>query len=175
MRALSIRQPYAELILRGVKTVEYRSRATRIVGERFYLYAAGRKWDGAERARVWSRDLAAAGRGEPGGPPWMAELANALRLFPHDLPTGVIVGTAVIERCEEVRVRGPEVGGQELETRSQEPDAGLRLTSDLRPLSPGDGLRPLASLFHWHLIDVKRLDRPRKPEGRPQPVWFKPF
>ena len=29
MRALSIRQPWAELILRGVKTVEYRSRATR--------------------------------------------------------------------------------------------------------------------------------------------------
>jgi predicted transcriptional regulator len=43
MLALSIRQPYAELILRGIKTVEYRSRATKIVGERFYLYAAG-KW-----------------------------------------------------------------------------------------------------------------------------------
>lgn len=28
MRALSIRQPWAELILRGVKTVEYRSRRT---------------------------------------------------------------------------------------------------------------------------------------------------
>jgi hypothetical protein len=28
MLALSIRQPYAELILRGIKTVEYRSRPT---------------------------------------------------------------------------------------------------------------------------------------------------
>jgi predicted transcriptional regulator len=37
MRALSIRQPYAELILRGIKTVELRSRSTRIVGERFYM------------------------------------------------------------------------------------------------------------------------------------------
>jgi predicted transcriptional regulator len=27
MRALSIRQPYAELILRGIKTVELRSRS----------------------------------------------------------------------------------------------------------------------------------------------------
>ena len=35
MRALSIRQPYAELILRGIKTIEYRSRRTRIIGERF--------------------------------------------------------------------------------------------------------------------------------------------
>ena len=39
MRALSIRQPYAELILRGVKTIEYRSRPTKIIGERFYIYA----------------------------------------------------------------------------------------------------------------------------------------
>jgi hypothetical protein len=37
MRALSIRQPYAELILRGLKTIEYRSRPTKIIGERFYI------------------------------------------------------------------------------------------------------------------------------------------
>ena len=37
MRALSIRQPFAELILRGIKTVEYRSRPTRIIGERFHI------------------------------------------------------------------------------------------------------------------------------------------
>ena len=40
MLALSIRQPYAELILRGVKTIEYRSRPTRIIGQRFYIDAA---------------------------------------------------------------------------------------------------------------------------------------
>jgi len=54
MRALSIRQPYAELILRGLKTIEYRSRATKIIGERFYIYAA-RKWswrDATVRERV---------------------------------------------------------------------------------------------------------------------------
>src|SRR4051794_15011722 len=38
--ALSIRQPFAELILRGIKTAELRSRATNIVGERFYIYAS---------------------------------------------------------------------------------------------------------------------------------------
>ena len=41
MRALSIRQPYAELILRGIKTAELRS--TTIVGERFYIYACKAK------------------------------------------------------------------------------------------------------------------------------------
>jgi predicted transcriptional regulator len=43
MRALSIRQPYAELILRGIKPIEFRSRPTRIIGERFYIYA-GQQW-----------------------------------------------------------------------------------------------------------------------------------
>jgi predicted transcriptional regulator len=37
-RALSIRQPLSELILRGDKTLEFRSRLTRI-RERVYLYA----------------------------------------------------------------------------------------------------------------------------------------
>jgi hypothetical protein len=48
VRARSIRQPYAELILRGTKVV--RSRPTRIIGERFHLYAAG-KWPGVRRPR----------------------------------------------------------------------------------------------------------------------------
>jgi predicted transcriptional regulator len=43
MRALSIRQPYAELILRGIKTAELRSMSTTIVGERFYIYACKKK------------------------------------------------------------------------------------------------------------------------------------
>jgi len=45
MLALSITQPYAELILRGRKTIEYRSRPTRKIGQRFAIYAA-RKWAG---------------------------------------------------------------------------------------------------------------------------------
>jgi hypothetical protein len=53
MLALSIRQPFAELILRGIKTDEYRSRPTRIIGQRFHIYAS----KGAGKA-VWSRDLA---------------------------------------------------------------------------------------------------------------------
>jgi len=39
MRALSIKQPYVEEILQGLKTMEYRSRRTRVIGERFYIYA----------------------------------------------------------------------------------------------------------------------------------------
>ena len=72
-RALSIRQPWAEQILRGVKSSEFRSRPTRVVGERFYLYAARTPGPAAEFGR----------------------LGHA----PGDLPTGVLVGTAVIAGC----------------------------------------------------------------------------
>jgi len=127
MRALSIRQPYAELILRGIKTVEYRTRATRIIGERFHIYASKTP---ASRP-IWSEDL------QVGRPPkWMIELAEQIGLMEPDalLPTGVIVGSAVIEKV------------------TQNDD-----------------------LFEWHLIEVERATRPRRPAKHPQTVWFKPF
>ena len=40
MRALSMRQPYAAMILQGKKREKYRSWAMRLTGERFYIYAA---------------------------------------------------------------------------------------------------------------------------------------
>lgn len=79
MRALSIRQPWAELILQGRKTVEYRSRPTRIIGEEFYIYAARGK-AGALGVRGRLTRPAPRGRGD-------------------ELPTGLLVGTAVITRC----------------------------------------------------------------------------
>lgn len=97
MRALSIRQPFAELILRGMKTIEYRSRPTRIIGERFWIYASKKKWPVASgQWPVKSADNIVVPAEPP--PPWMLGLANALKLFPHDLPTGVIVGSAIIEK-----------------------------------------------------------------------------
>ncbi len=108
MRALSIRQPYAELILRGIKRIEYRSRPTRIIGERFYIYAA-RKWAGVN--------------GHTAGD-----------IKEGEAPTGVIVGTAVIAEC-----------------------------------------RRESGHYCWQLADVKRMKKPRRPKGRPQPVWFRPF
>jgi len=87
MRALSIRQPYAELILRGIKPIEFRSRPTRIIGQ---------QW-ADQRSEVRKADS---------------------------------------------------------------------LTSDFRPQT---------SLSEWHLTDVERAKRFRKPKGHPQAVWFTPF
>jgi hypothetical protein len=113
MRALSIRQPYVEEILRGIKTIEYRPKACRKdIGKRFYIYAAKQP---------------AEGRG-------VRQRFAKLGAEPGDLPAGVIVGTAVITHC----------------TRR------------------GD-------TYRWHLADVRRLKRHRKPRNKPQPSWFNPF
>jgi hypothetical protein len=141
MRALSIRQPYAELILQGRKRIEYRTTNVKtMLGKPFYLYAALNPMPVASEreaekaaAIIWSDDLAVTTprRGEH-PPRWMMELAESLIL--QKLPRGVIVGCATIQKV----------------TR----------TSDL---------------FEWHLVDVERFSKPRKPTGHPQPVWFKPY
>jgi hypothetical protein len=78
-RAISIRQPYVENILCGDKEYEYRSRSTKIRG-RVYLYASRKP--GAESD--WKR----------------------LKMQPHDLPTGVIVGSVEIVDCKYFEERG---------------------------------------------------------------------
>ena len=145
MRALSIRQPYAELILRGVKTIEYRTRATSIIGERFWIYAAKKKLSAlsdqrSAAQRIWSDDLAVPNPRRGDVPPeWMLELAYLL--ISDKLPTGVIVGSAIIEKC----------------------------------VAPSTINDPPSTFFEWHLKDVERATTLRKPIGHPQPVWFNPF
>ena len=133
MRALSIRdstelaevQPYAELILRGncgeqIKPIEFRSRPTKRIGERFYIYASQQWAEGKlflEGCRSKSGVAIVGDNIEvptEGPQPWMLELAKMLIL--KDLPTGVIVGTAVIDKCEQVedgrsRIEDGEPGG----------------------------------------------------------------
>jgi hypothetical protein len=155
MRALSIRQPFAELILRGIKTVEYRSRATRIIGEPFYIYASKGRVQASrvrgQRSEVGAMSdlrslsspaLVSDNLAADAPPGWMIELAEQLRLIEPGalLPTGVIVGTAVIERCVPVAAHG---------------------------LAP--------THYAWHLREVERVQRHRKPKRMPQPVWFVPF
>jgi len=71
-RALSIRQPYAEQIMRGTKKIEYRSMPTHI-RERVYIYASMKPGDLDEFAK--------------------------LRCEPGDLPTGVLIGTVEVVDC----------------------------------------------------------------------------
>ena len=87
MRALSIRQPYAELILRGIKTAELRSMSTTIVGERFFIYACKAK----AKQPIWSDDLRVAPPDTP--PAWMIELAEQVKLIEPELLRGPMLAT----------------------------------------------------------------------------------
>jgi hypothetical protein len=100
MRALSIRQPYAELIVRGIKTLrraQGRRRScgrggTTIVGQRFYVYAAKAK--AKPPVPICSEDLRVATPQK-----WMIELAEQVGMIEPGaiLPSGAIDGSAVIE------------------------------------------------------------------------------
>jgi hypothetical protein len=86
------------LILRGIKTVEYRTRPTRIIGQRFWIYASGKKpalADGRWLVRSADNIIVPNER----LPAWMIELAQQVGMIEPgaELPTGVIVGSAVIE------------------------------------------------------------------------------
>lgn len=78
-RAISIRQPYVEDILRGNKKYEYRSRPIKIRG-RVYIYASLK--------------------------PGHDDYWNKLKLKNGDLPTGVVVGSVEIVDCIFMRSRG---------------------------------------------------------------------
>ena len=76
--AISIRQPYTELILRGIKTTEFRSQPTKRRG-RVYIYAANTPGPEA----VWTEH----------------------HLEPGTLPTGQVVGTIDIMTCVKLSQR----------------------------------------------------------------------
>ena len=80
-RALSIRQPHAEAIMRGIKTTEYRSRRTNVRG-RIYIYASlGRYHLESEKEM-----LAEYGITDISG---------------DHLPRGVLIGTVELYDCDE--------------------------------------------------------------------------
>ena len=72
-RALSVRQPFAERIMLGIKKIEYRSIPTNIRG-RVYVYA--------------SKTPA-------------LEVYKKMKKEPSDFPVGVLVGTVEIIDCKE--------------------------------------------------------------------------
>lgn len=78
-RAISIRQPYVEAILQGIKKVEYRSVPTRIRG-RVYLYASLKP---AEMDHYEEQEYYEELGLKPGTP----------------LPTGLLLGTVEIMAC----------------------------------------------------------------------------
>src|SRR5262249_25434122 len=96
-RALSIQQPWAELILMQKKDIEFRSRPTNILNERIYIYAylkGPKNWkqvDPEDRKFVRRNYKVVLDKMEPG----YTYVDVAL------LPRGYLVGTVEIVDCEE--------------------------------------------------------------------------
>lgn len=80
MRALSIRQPHAEAIMRGIKIIEFRSAPTKIRG-RIYVYAS-------------------LGRYPKGEEEQMLEDYGMDDAICDELPRGVLVGTVELYDCQ---------------------------------------------------------------------------
>jgi len=191
MLALSIRQPYVELILRGIKTIEYRSKPTKIIGQRFWIYASkasavgGRQSARGVSAGIESlsnsnsKPLTTDNLSAEVPPPWILELAEAMRLFPGELvkqlPRGLIVGSAVVQRCEVMSSEWPVVSEKgpgkfrstELSTQAKLVDSSTSVLTSHNSL--------LTTFYQWHLTDIERLATPMKPTRQPQPVWFRAF
>ena len=87
MKALSIRQLRAELIMRGIKTTEFRSRPTKVRG-RIYIYTALGRCD----------------------PDVEQDCQQEYGIDVDSLPRGVIVGTVELYDCDgdEWQFRLPE-------------------------------------------------------------------
>ena len=80
MRALSVRQPWAELILRGSKTIECRARPT-FVRERVWIYAAEGRQRRDTLSTITVPDDSVLPRGVLVG---SVELIGCRRLLPSD-------------------------------------------------------------------------------------------
>ncbi len=78
--ALAVQQPWAELLVRGVKTLEIRSTSARVRGP-IYIYASRR----------------------PSGLPDATLAAKRFEIDVADLPTGVIVGEAELTESRPAR------------------------------------------------------------------------
>ncbi len=94
MLALSIRQPYVELILRGQKAEEYRSRPAKVRG-RVYLYASNSPADDPDS---WDR----------------------VGCAPGHLPTGKLVGTVEVVGCNSYGEREDAAGLCETQSGSRD-------------------------------------------------------
>ena len=90
MRALSIRQPWAWLIIAGYKDIENRTRQTEIRGE--FLIHAGKEIDKA------AHDALMAGRHPVTGAPSNLRLVYPPALS-HELDCGGVVGIAELTGC----------------------------------------------------------------------------
>lgn len=159
MKAITIHQPYALLIIAGVKGSETRSWAPPddLIGERIAIHASAQE----VALPLEEADIAKADA------PIRAILENGLADPGEDLPAGAVLGSARIAAVGTVTRHFPKGEGQmmaQLEIRDAE--GGIR-----RGNVPIDGLGDYEKgRSIWLLDDICRFEKPKPAKGA-QKLW----
>lgn len=96
MEALTVRQPWAQLLATGAKRFETRSRSTRHRGP--IAIHAGRMWRGAEAVLCWRDPFREALEAAGVAVPPRVQLGTTI-VHPRFLPLGVVLAVARIVDC----------------------------------------------------------------------------
>lgn len=159
MKALTIWQPWASLIIAGAKPYEFRGwRAPRsLIGQRIVIHAAARKIDGEEASALWhiltnrnACDELALAAAETCLHPNLALpiLGRAWMPFREKLPMSVGIGTAVIG----------------------EPRIGTEIAEEFGVPRANDSDRDQHANWGWPMLEVEAWETPIPMRGA-QGFW----
>lgn len=156
MKALTVWQPWASLIILGVKPFEfrhwdYRQRLPRLVGQHIAIHAAARPIHPADILDILQRIDAGGSALKPEAMPLLRRLEAAPRATLNSiLPLSAVLGTAVLGKPRKPAeiFTGPTTPG----------------------LDPGAGVRIDHSVWAWPLTDIVKYDVPVEHRGA-QGFW----
>lgn len=150
MKALTIWQPWASLIIAGVKPYEFRSWAAprALRGQRIAIHAGARPVRKAELADLITRLR--------GSEPWTTALKpEALAMLerihtsPGSLPLSHVLGTAVLGEPVRGDAVVPEFGGTVNDSDRAEHCNWAWPLADIRPLAPPVEARGAQGFWDW--------------------------
>lgn len=175
MKALTIKQPYASLVIRGIKWIETRSWAApqSLIGQELYIHAAKEwypgwlKWIDPDGSDGWKLEAIDNVGGES------TEDCNGscyYKPWKYGLPLGVILGTVVLYDCVPM-ITDDEMRPEEGEYVVLDGYGKARLGPHLNDLSdqvPYGDFR--SGNFAWMLGEPARFRRPIPAKGK-QGLW----
>lgn len=151
MKAFTLWQPWASLVVEQAKPFEFRSwrPPNAVIGQRIVIHASARKTDGREVDRL-VRLLRGGGTGAAAT--CLVPIERSLEVLERgEWPLGVGLGTAIVG----------------------EPRSGHELAIDFGALKANDSTRDYHANWGWPMLEVERWDEPLPMRGF-QGLWTWP-